>query len=392
MGKMTIRDANVRSKRVLVRVDFNVPLGGNRVADATRIYAVLPTIQYLVENNARVILVSHLGRPKGKPDPQLKMDPVAKKLGEILNKEVKKIDYCIGAEAETAVHQLSPGEILLLENVRFYPGETENDPEFAKKLADLADIYVNDAFGTAHRAHASTVGVANYLPAVAGLLLEKEISVMGKILSNPERPLAAVVGGAKIADKLDVLKNFIGIVDSLAVGGGIANTFLLSRGLELGKSLVERDKMEIAGEILKEAREKEIAFYLPEDVVMAKEISPGAEGKVVSVDMVPSDMMALDIGPKTGQQYAEMIKKAKSVIWVGPMGVFEKDAFAEGTRKIAEAAAGVRTSIVGGGDTVAAAEKMGVSHRITHISTGGSASLKFLGGQKLPGIEILKDK
>ena len=392
MGKMSVRDIDVRSKRVLVRVDFNVPLEGNRVAVATRIRASLPTIRYLIETGAKIILVSHLGRPNGKFDPRLKMDPIAKKLGEFLNMEIKKIGTCVGPEARAAAEQLSPGEILLLENVRFYIEEQDNDPVFARELADLAEIYVNDAFGTAHRSHASTVGVTRHLPAVAGLLLEKEISVMGGILEDPKHPAAAVVGGAKIADKLSVLKNFLNIVDFLALGGGIANTFLLAKGIDIGSSLVERDKVDVAMEVIEEADSNGVGFLLPEDVITAKKISAEAEINSVSVDEIPGDELVLDIGPKTAERYAAMLKEVKSCIWVGPMGVFERDAFAKGTKKVAEAVAGVETSIVGGGDTASAAEKAGVSDRITHISTGGSASLEFLGGGRLPGIECLKEK
>jgi len=390
--KLTIRDVDVRSKRVLVRVDFNVPLKENNVVDDTRIYAALPTIQYLVDNNAKVILVSHLGRPKGVPDPALRMDPIANRLGELLGKKVKKIDSCIGPEAEQAVGELSEGEVLLLENVRFYPGETENDPEFAKELAVLADIFVNDAFGAAHRAHASTYGVAMHLPAVAGFLMEKEISIMEKILESPERPLVAVVGGAKIVDKIGVLMNFMDHVDFLVIGGGVANTFLKAKGFEIGRSLVEEGKIDIAREIFNEAQKNGVKLFLPVDAVVAKEISPEVASKVVPVDSIPRDMMILDIGPETARQYAEVIRRAKSAVWVGPMGVFEYAAFSGGTKTVAEAVADVQFSIVGGGDSAAAAEKMGVADRITHISTGGGASLKFLGGEELPGIAALMEK
>ncbi|NLO89400.1 MAG: phosphoglycerate kinase [Clostridia bacterium] len=392
MPKKTIRDLDVRSKRVLVRVDFNVPLKDGAVMDDTRIEAALPTIEYLINGGAKVILMSHLGRPKGKPDPAFKMDPVARRLEELLGRRVRKIDSCVGPEAQEAVGEMAEGDVLLLENTRFYPGETSNDPEFARELAELGDIFVNDAFGAAHRAHASTYGVAEHLPTVAGFLMEKEISIMDKILKEPDRPLTAVVGGAKIADKMSVLLNFMNHVDNLLIGGGVANTFLQAMEHEVGKSLVEEEKVKPALDIVESSRTNGVKLFLPEDVVVAEEISPEAKTEVVAVDAVPENMMILDIGPKTAQKYSEIIRESRSAVWVGPMGVFEHDAFAGGTKAVADAVADVPYSFVGGGDSAAAAEKMGVADRITHVSTGGGASLKYLGGEELPGISVIMEK
>lgn len=392
MEKLTLKDLDVKSKSVLVRVDFNVPIENGQVSNDIRIRSSLPTINYLLEQGAKVILMSHLGRPKGKRDPKLQMDPVAKVLSQLLGKEVKKIDTCVGDEAKEAADNLQEGQVLLLENLRFYPEETANDPEFSKQLAELGDIYVNDAFGTAHRAHASTAGVAAYLPSAMGFLIEKEVSVMGKALEDPVRPFAAVIGGAKIADKIGVLANLLDKVDFLLIGGGMANTFLKAQGFDLGKSLVEDEKLEAALEILQAAEKNQVNLMLPVDVVVAHEISPDAEGKVVSVSEIPSDMMALDIGPETAKLFAQMLSTAKTVVWNGPMGVFEESAFAKGTEAVAEAVAQVEISIVGGGDSAAAVEKVGVADRITHISTGGGASLEYLEGKILPGIAALTDK
>ena len=392
MQKLTLKDLDVTSKRVLVRVDFNVPLKDGSVANDIRIRAALPTIKYLLENRARIILMSHMGRPKGKPDPALKMDCVAQALSSVLGIKVQKIDTCVGPEAEQAAAALPEGGILLLENVRFYPEETANDPEFSRQLASLADIYVNDAFGSAHRAHASTAGVAAYLPSAMGFLLEKEVSIMGRALEEPARPFAAVIGGVKIADKIGVLTNLLKKVDFLLIGGGMANTFLKAQGLDMGRSVVEDEKLEKALEILKAAGNNGVQLVLPVDLVVAGEISPDAQRQVVPVTAVPPDMMALDIGPETAQKYAEIIAPVKTVIWNGPMGVFEQEAFAKGTEAVAQAVAGVELSIVGGGDSAAAVEKVGVADRITHISTGGGASLEFLEGKILPGIAALTDK
>jgi len=392
MSKLTLKDLDVKSKRVLVRVDFNVPVEDGVVTNDIRIRAALPTINYLIDNHAKVILMSHMGRPKGKRDPKLQMDSVAKVLSGLLGKEVKKIDTCVGDEAKAAAEALEDGDVLLLENLRFYPEETANDPQFAKQLAELADVYVNDAFGTAHRAHASTAGVAEYLPSAMGFLIEKEVSIMGKALEDPLRPFAAIIGGAKIADKIGVLTNLLEKVDFLLIGGGMANTFLKAKGYDMGISLVEEEKLEDALAIMKRAEEKGIELLLPTDVVVAFEISDCQERRVVPVSEIPGEMMAVDIGTETAKRYAEKISTAKTVIWNGPMGVFEKDIFAKGTEAVAQAVAGVEISIVGGGDSAAAVEKVGVADRITHISTGGGASLEYLEGKVLPGIAALSEK
>ncbi|HBT48258.1 MAG TPA: phosphoglycerate kinase [Peptococcaceae bacterium] len=394
MNKLTLKDLDVAGKRVLVRVDFNVPLDGGRVTDDTRIRAALPTIRYLTDKGAKTILVSHLGRPKGKVNDALRMDPVARRLEELLGRPVKKVDDCIGPEVERAVAALEPGEVLLLENIRFYPEEEKNDPEFARKMAALADVYVNDAFGAAHRAHASTEGVARYLPAAAGFLMEKEIAIMGKALADPERPFVAVIGGAKVSDKIGVIRNLLGMVDTLIIGGGMANTFLKARGCKMGKSLVEEDKVSLAAELLTEAEKRNVKVLLPKDLVAAEEVAPGAAHRVVSVlEGVPDGWAAVDIGPETRRAFAEALQGARTVVWNGPMGVFEMEPFAAGTEAVARAVAGVQgTTIVGGGDSVAAVEKMGLADKITHISTGGGASLEFLEGRELPGVAALRDR
>lgn len=393
MHKLTLKDLDCAQKRVLVRVDFNVPLENGRVADDTRIRAALPTIKYLIERRAKVILVSHLGRPKGKVNESLRLDPVARRLEELLGQPVKKVNDCVGPEVEEAVAQLQPGEVLLLENIRFYPEEEKNDPEFAKKLAALADVYVNDAFGAAHRAHASTEGVAHYLPSAAGLLMQKEIEVMGRALAHPDRPFVAIIGGAKVSDKIGVIRNLLSKVDTLIIGGGMANTFLKARGYNMGKSLVEEDKVSLAAELMAEAEKKGIDLLLPRDLVVAQELSPEAPHRVVAVDAVPEGWMAVDIGPETRRDFAEALATARTVVWNGPMGVFEMEPFAAGTEAVARAVAGVKgTTIVGGGDSVAAVEKMGLADKITHISTGGGASLEFLEGRQLPGVVALSDK
>nr|WP_269456771.1 phosphoglycerate kinase [Thermanaeromonas toyohensis] len=390
---MTVKDIDCAQKRVLVRVDFNVPLENGEVVDDTRIRAALPTIRYLMEQGAKVILVSHLGRPKGKVNETLRLNPVARRLSELLNKPVKKVDACIGPEVEEAVNNLKPGEVLLLENIRFYPEEEKNDPEFARKLAALADIYVNDAFGAAHRAHASTEGVAHYLPAVAGFLMQKEIEIMGKALADPERPFVAILGGAKVSDKIGVIRNLLSKVDTLLLGGGMANTFLKARGCQMGKSLVEDDKVPLASELMEEARKRNVHLLLPVDLVVTQDLSAEAPHRVVKAEEVPEGWMAVDIGPETRQAFAKALEGARTVVWNGPMGVFEVEPFAAGTEAVARAVAEVKgTTIVGGGDSVAAVEKVGVADHITHISTGGGASLEFLEGRELPGVVALKDK
>lgn len=393
MNKLTVKDLDVSEKRVLVRVDFNVPLEDGKVADDTRIRAALPTINYLLEQSARVILVTHLGRPKGQVKDELRLDPVAQKLADLLKKEVVKTDTTVGEEVQQAVENLQPGQVLLLENVRFNPGEKANDEEFARQLAALADVYVNDAFGTAHRAHASTAGVAKFLPAAAGMLVEKEIQTLGEALQNPERPFTAVLGGAKVSDKIGVINNLLEKVDALIIGGGMANTFLEAKGYNMGASLVEKDKLDLAKEAMSAAEAKGVKLLLPRDLVVAREVAENSEYKTVLVDQVPENWKAVDIGPETARTYAEQITASKTVVWNGPMGVFEIEPFAKGTEALAQAMAEVEgTTIVGGGDSVAAVEKMGVADKLTHISTGGGASLQFLEGKPLPGIEALRDK
>jgi phosphoglycerate kinase len=387
--KKTIKDIEVKGKRVLVRVDFNVPLAEGKVVDDTRIRAAIPTIEYLLERGAKVILISHLGRPKGKVVPELRMDPVAERLSEILGRAVEKLDNCVGDEVKEAVERMKPGDIILLENTRFHPEERANDPDFSRRLAELADLFVNDAFGTAHRAHASNVGVANYLPTVAGLLMEREMSFLGKAIESPERPFIAILGGAKISDKIGVIENFLKKVDFLLIGGGVANTFFKAKGYEVGESLVEEESLGVAEEMLERGGER---LILPVDVVVADKFAADAESKVVALDEVPPDWRILDIGPKTVELFKEKLVGAKTVVWNGPMGVFEFPKFSEGTRAVAEALAELdATTIVGGGDSIAAVEQAGIAESITHVSTGGGATLKFLEGKELPGIEVLSE-
>lgn len=393
MRKKTIEDIDVKGKKVLVRVDFNVPLDekGN-ITDDTRIRAALPTINYLIQRGAIVILVSHLGRPKGKVQERLRMDPIAQRLAELLDKEVIKTDDCIGDEPKQAIEDMREGDVLLLENVRFYPGEEANDPEFSKQLAELADVYVNDAFGTAHRAHASTVGVTEYLPAVSGFLMKKELEYLGKALENPERPFVSILGGAKVSDKIGVIKNLLTKVNYLLIGGGMAFTFLKAKGLEIGRSLLEEDKLPLAGELIKEAEDKGVKLLLPVDVVVAPELKPDAPYKRVKVEEIPPDWMGVDIGEETVKEFSDIIKQAKTAVWNGPMGVFEMEPFAAGTKGIASALAeSGAVTIIGGGDSAAAVEQLGYADKMTHISTGGGASLEFLEGRELPGVKALND-
>ncbi|MBX6395265.1 MAG: phosphoglycerate kinase [Alicyclobacillaceae bacterium] len=394
MDKATVRDVEVKGKRVFVRVDFNVPLEHGRVTDDTRIRAALPTIRYLVEGGAKVILASHLGRPKGKVDEKYRLDPVARRLEELLGRPVRKVDAVVGPEVEKAVAELKEGDVLLLENVRFEPGEEKNDPALAQAWAALADLYVNDAFGSAHRAHASTEGVARYLPAVAGFLMERELTVMGRALANPDRPFVAVIGGAKVSDKIGVIRHLLERVDRLVIGGGMANTFLAANGYRLGDSLVEEDQMETAREAYHQAKARGVALDLPVDLVVADRLEEDAQRRVVTVEEgVPDGWKAVDIGPQTAKRYREVLGGAKTVIWNGPMGVFELAPFAAGTLAVAEALAEVNgTTIVGGGDSVAAVEQMGLAGKMTHISTGGGASLEFLEGRVLPGVAALRDR
>jgi len=395
MAKKTVRDVDVAGKRVLVRVDFNVPQDktSGLVKDDTRIVAALPTIDYLRRQRAKVILVSHLGRPKGKVAGNLKMDPVADCLSSLVDYPIKKANDCVGPSAQEAVASMFEGDVLLLENVRFYPEEEKNDPEFSRQLAQLADLYVNDAFGTAHRAHASTEGVTKYLPGVAGFLMEKELSMLGQLLAAPARPFVAVMGGAKVSDKIPVIANLFDKVDGLIIGGGMANTFLKAKGYEIGQSLVEEDLVQKAFELMNEAKSKNIDFLLPVDVVVAPQAAPDASGTTLPVTGIPGDQMALDIGLQSVADFVATLKKAKTIMWNGPMGVFEMPAFAEGTMAIAKALADVEaTTVIGGGDSVSAVKKSGVADKITHISTGGGASLEFLEGKVLPGVVALQDK
>ncbi|HHW17773.1 MAG TPA: phosphoglycerate kinase [Firmicutes bacterium] len=392
MAKATIRDVDVSGKRCFCRVDYNVPLKGTEITDDTRIRASLPTIQYLIDHDAKVILASHLGRPKGKVVEELRLNPVAKRLSELLGKQVLKLDDCVGQEVAAKVAAMKPKDVILLENVRFYPEEEKNDREFARKLASLGDIFVNDAFGTAHRAHASTAGIAEFIPGYAGFLMEKEISALSKLLENPDRPFTAVIGGAKVSDKLGILKNLIDRVDAILIGGGMANTFLLSQGYDVGTSLAEPDKVGEAREIVEKARRAGKTILLPEDVVVAEKPEVGVPVKVVSVDSIPSGMMALDIGPKTRKAFSEQISRSRTVFWNGPMGVFEVEPFRGGTLEIAGAMAAVRGfTVVGGGDSLSAVEMSGLSSKISHLSTGGGASLEFLEGRELPGVACLRD-
>jgi len=394
IAKKTIRDIEVAGKRVLVRVDFNVPLDKNgQVTDDTRIRAALPTIEYLLQQKARVILVSHLGRPKGQVNEKYMMDPVATRLSKLLGGPVLKVDDCIGEVPREAVEQMQEGDVVLLENVRFYSEEEKNDENFARQLSELGDIFVNDAFGTAHRAHASTAGLAEYLPAVAGLLMEKELEMLGRLLSSPERPFLAIIGGAKVSDKIAVISNLLDKVDSLIIGGGMANTFLKAQGYDIGKSLLEVDRVEMAKSLMGEAKNRGVKLLLPVDVVVALGADPNAEQATVTVDDIPAEWMALDIGPQSIEYFAKAIETAKTVVWNGPMGVFEMAPFARGTEAIARELGSINgITVVGGGDSVAAVIKAGVAEKITHISTGGGATLEFLEGQKLPGVEALQDK
>ncbi len=393
--KQTIEDIDVTGKRVFCRVDFNVPVDSNgTITDDTRIQAALPTIRYLVDKGAKVILASHLGRPKGAPDPAYSLCPVATHLSELLGQQVIMAPDCIGPNIEILAKQLGNGSVMLLENVRFHAGETKNDPEFARKLAALGEIYVNDAFGTAHRAHASTEGVARLLaPAVAGFLMEKELQYLGSALAAPERPFVAIIGGAKVSDKITVIENLLEKVDSILIGGGMAYTFLKAQGLEIGQSLVEEDRLSLAKELLDKAAAKNVEFLLPTDHLVAEKFAADSPYTVATSDQFPDKGMGLDIGPATIELYAGKVKAAKTVVWNGPMGVFEFDAFARGTFAVAEAlAAADCLSIIGGGDSVAAVNKSNLQDKMTHISTGGGASLEFLEGKALPGVVALTDK
>ncbi|MDD4080574.1 MAG: phosphoglycerate kinase [Eubacteriales bacterium] len=394
MHKKTIRDIPLKGKRALVRVDFNVPMDdAGQITDDNRIQGALPTIGYLMEHGAKVILMSHMGRPKGAVNPKYSLAPVAKKLSELLGHKVRMAKDVIGPDADTAVAELKDGGVVLLENLRFHAEEEKNDPDFAKKLASYGDVYVNDAFGTAHRAHASTEGVAHYLPAVSGFLIEKELQFLGQAVENPERPFVAVLGGAKVSDKLGVINNLLDKVDVLIIGGGMAYTFVKAQGGEIGKSLLEEDKLDYAREMLEKAKKRGVRLLLPEDTVAADSFSNDAASKVVLSGEIPEGWLGLDIGPKAQKAFSDAIISARTVVWNGPMGVFEFANFAEGTRAVARAMADSgAVTIVGGGDSAAAVAQLGFAKKISHISTGGGASLEFLEGLELPGVAALNDK
>lgn len=393
--KKTIEDIDVKNKRVIVRCDFNVPMQDGAITDDSRIRAALPTVKYLMEHDARVILMSHMGRPKGEPKMEFTMKPVADRLSELLGTDVVFVSspLVVDDAVRKAADELKPGQVMLLENVRFRKEETENDPAFAKELASLAEIFVQEAFGTAHRAHASTAGIADYLPAVSGYLIEKEVKFLGDAVESPKRPFVAILGGAKVKDKIPVIRNLIGKVDTLLIGGGMAYTFFKSEGCEVGKSILDEDSVELAASLMKEAKEAGVEMLLPVDIVCADKFDNDANTKIVPYNEIPADMEGLDVGPETIKLYGEKIRKAATVVWNGPMGVFEMDNFAKGTNGIAEAMAECPgTTIIGGGDSAAAVRKAGLADKMTHISTGGGASLEFLEGKKLPGIAVIEDK
>jgi phosphoglycerate kinase len=398
MSKLSIRDLDLNGKRVFIRVDFNVPLDGTRVTDDTRIRETLPTLKLAIERGARLVLASHLGRPKGKVDPKYSLAPVAAKLGELLGKPVGFAADCVGADAEAQSKALRNGEVLLLENVRYHAEEEKNAPGFSKRLAALCDqVFVCDAFGSAHRAHASVVGITKFVrQAAAGLLMEKELTYLGKAVSNPERPFVSVLGGAKVSDKIEVVENLMKLADAMLIGGAMAYTFLKSQGLPVGKSLVENDKLDLAGGLLDQARSRKFRLLLPVDHVLAESVDSTSAAKTTDIADTPENLMGLDVGPKTIAEFSAEISTAKTIVWNGPLGMFEKPAFAQGTlamaRAVAAATAAGATSIVGGGDSVAAIEQSGVAHQISHISTGGGASLEFLAGEKLPGVEALSER
>ena len=393
--KKTVKDIDVRGKRVICRCDFNVPMKEGVITDTNRITAALPTINYLLDNGASVILMSHLGRPKGEPKPEFTLRPVAEKLEELLGRKVifADSDKVVDAAVRTEAKYLEPGQVMLLQNLRYRAEEEKNDPGFAKDLASLADIYVNDAFGTAHRAHASTAGIADYLPAVSGFLIEKELQFLGEAVNDPKRPFAAVLGGSKVSDKIGVIENLLEKADTIIIGGGMAFTFIKAEGYPVGTSLCEEDKLDLARDLKKKAADKGVKLMLPVDVVVADRFAADAESKVADIKEIPEGWMGLDIGPKTAGLYAEEVKKAGTVVWNGPMGVFEFDKFAQGTRAVAEAMAECEgTTVIGGGDSASAIKQFGLEDKITHISTGGGASLEFLEGKVLPGVAVLQDK
>ncbi|MCK4357389.1 MAG: phosphoglycerate kinase [Candidatus Cloacimonetes bacterium] len=394
MKKVGLKDIEVINKKVLVRVDFNVPLNDkSEITDDKRIISALPTIKYLLENNAAIILLSHLGRPKGKIIPEMSLKPVAIRLTELLQKKVKMMKDCIGNDIKNEIEKMNSGDVILLENTRFHPEEKKNDPEFAKQLANLGEVYINDAFGTAHRAHASNVGIANYLPSAVGFLIEKEIRYLGELLSNPERPFTAVLGGVKVSGKIELINNLLDKADNILIGGAMMFTFLKAEGFSVGKSLIEIGKLELAKELLNQAKTKDVQFVLPVDAVIGKEFKNDTKFKTVLVSEISKDWLGLDIGERTVEIFRKIILQSNTVVWNGPMGVFEMENFSAGTRGIAKAMAecpGI--TIVGGGDSASAIEQFGLSDKITHISTGGGASLEFLAGKELPGIAAIPDK
>lgn len=394
MNKKTVKDIDLKGKKVFVRCDFNVPMDEKQnITDNTRIKAALPTIKYLLEQNCKIILASHLGRPKGEVKPEFSLKPVAKELSKLLGKDVIMANDVIGEDATSKAENLKEGEIMLLENVRFHREETDNDPEFAKKLASMAEIFVNDAFGTAHRAHASTTGIADYIPGVAGFLIEKELKFLGNAINNPERPFVAILGGAKVSDKIGVIDSLLDKVDTLMIGGGMAYTFFKAQGYNVGNSLCEVEKTDLALEEMKKAKAKGVKLLLPIDTKIGKEFKPDTESKTVAWTEIPDEWEGFDIGEKTIEMFKKELQNAKTVIWNGPLGLFEFDQFAIGTNEIAKTLADLdATTIIGGGDSAAAVTKAGLADKMTHISTGGGASLEFLEGKKLPGIECLQDK
>ncbi len=394
MAKKTIKDIDLHSKKVLVRVDFNVPMDENgRILDDSRIRAVLPTLEYLLQQKAKVILCSHLGRPDGKVVEELRLRPVAERLSELVDRPVQTVPDCVGSEIEQAANDLGEGQILMLENLRFHAEEEKNDPYFARELANLADVYVDDAFGTAHRAHASTAGVASYLPAVAGFLMEKEITTLGTLMANPEHPFSAVLGGAKVSDKLGLITNILDKIDKLLIGGGMAATFLKVKGVNVGISQIESDKLEMTGKIIENIEKKGISLLLPLDAVVAASIDSKEKASVISIDAIPADKLIADIGPRTADLFTRELKHSRTIFWNGPMGVFEIDQFSKGTKSLVKALAGSEgVTVVGGGSTAEIVAEMRLDDKMTHVSTGGGASLKFLEGKILPGVDVLLDR
>lgn len=393
MAKKSVEDLNVAGKKILMRVDFNVPLKDGLVRDDTRIRAALPTIEMLLSRGASLVLATHLGRPKGEPHPDLRLDPVATRLSELLGKPVRKLDQVVGPEVSEAIAAMQGGDILMLENLRFEPGEEKNDPDLARRLAEPVDLFVNDAFGTAHRAHASTAGVASYIPAVAGLLMKKEIEELTRCIETPGRPMTAILGGAKVSDKINVIKRFLSLADTLLVGGGMANTFLAAEGHALGASFYEKDLLKEAKALLEESKQSRCSLVLPQDLVVTKELQPGSDYKVMDPQEIAADWKAVDIGPKTVDHFCNTVSESKMIVWNGPLGVFEVPPFDRGTGQVARAIAGSEAySVVGGGDLVAALEALSLTSQISFISTGGGATLEFWEGKELPGITVLQDK